>query len=335
MSDAHVGAAERSREAKVSVQDLRKYFPIKGGVLNRKIDDVQAVDGVSFDIQEGETLGLVGESGCGKSTLGFTLMGMHEATGGSITFDGQEITGRSSRELRPIRKDMQLIFQDPASSLDPRMTVQEIIDEPMRALTDWSKERRSDRIVELVEQVGLKVEHLGWAPHEFSGGQQQRIAIARALSVKPSFVVADEPTSALDVSVQADILNLMMDLQEEYGLTYLFISHDLSVVRHISDRVAGMYLGEIAELAETEALFDNPKHPYTKALLSAVPDVGAGGLKDRIILEGSVPSPRDPPTGCRFHTRCQEYIGDVCETKEPERIEIDEDRSVACHHYTE
>jgi len=320
-------------DTKISVKNLKKYFPIKGGVLNRKIDDVQAVDDVSFDIEQGETLGLVGESGCGKSTLGFTLMGMYKATNGSITLDGQEITGLSSRELRPIRKDMQLIFQDPASSLDPRMTVQEIIDEPMSALTDWSKERRSDRIVELIEQVGLKVEHLNRAPHEFSGGQQQRIAIARALSVKPSFVVADEPTSALDVSVQADILNLMMDLQEEYNLTYLFISHDLSVVRHISDRVAVMYLGEIAELAETEALFEAPKHPYTKALLSAVPNVGAGGLKDRIILEGDVPSPQDPPTGCRFHTRCQEYIGEVCETEKPELLPVDENQLVACHHY--
>jgi len=329
MSDA----PKNTVDTKISVRNLKKYFPIKGGVLNRKIDDVQAVDDVSFDIEQGETLGLVGESGCGKSTLGFTLMGMYEATNGSITLDGQEITGLSSRELRPIRKDMQLIFQDPASSLDPRMTVQEIIDEPMSALTDWSKERRSDRIVELIEQVGLKVEHLNRAPHEFSGGQQQRIAIARALSVKPSFVVADEPTSALDVSVQADILNLMMDLQEEYNLTYLFISHDLSVVRHISDRVAVMYLGEIAELAETEALFEAPKHPYTKALLSAVPNVGAGGLKDRIILEGDVPSPQDPPTGCRFHTRCQEYIGEVCETEKPELLPVDENQLVACHHY--
>jgi len=329
MSDA----PKNTVDTKISVRNLKKYFPIKGGVLNRKIDDVQAVDDVSFDIEQGETLGLVGESGCGKSTLGFTLMGMYEATNGSITLDGQEITGLSSRELRPIRKDMQLIFQDPASSLDPRMTVQEIIDEPMSALTDWSKERRSDRIVELIEQVGLKVEHLNRAPHEFSGGQQQRIAIARALSVKPSFVVADEPTSALDVSVQADILNLMMDLQEEYNLTYLFISHDLSVVRHISDRVAVMYLGEIAELAETEALFEAPKHPYTKALLSAVPNVGAGGLKDRIILEGDVPSPQDPPTGCRFHTRCQEYIGEVCETEKPELLPVNESQLVACHHY--
>ncbi|MEF8780884.1 MAG: oligopeptide/dipeptide ABC transporter ATP-binding protein [Haloferacaceae archaeon] len=337
MSDARPGVTEggASTDAKVRVRNLKKYYPVTGGILNRKLDDVQAVDDVSFDIEEGETLGLVGESGCGKSTLGFTLMRMHEATAGSIQFEGNELTGLSSRELRPIRKDMQLIFQDPASSLDPRMTVQEIIDEPMAALTDWSNERRRERIVELVNEVGLSVDHLGRAPHEFSGGQQQRIAIARALSVKPSFLVCDEPTSALDVSVQADILNLMMDMQEEYDLTYLFISHDLSVVKHISDRVAVMYLGEIVELAETGKLFDDPKHPYTKALLSAVPKATAGGLKDRIILEGDVPSPQNPPSGCRFHTRCQEYIGDVCETVDPELLPDEGGHEVACHHYTD
>ncbi len=329
------GENRGAMKAKMRVRDLKKYYPIKGGILNRKIDEVQAVDGVSFDIQEGETLGLVGESGCGKSTLGFTLMRMHEATAGSMQFDGTELTGLSSRELRPIRKDMQLIFQDPASSLDPRMTVQEIIDEPMSALTDWSKERRRERIAELVDEVGLNLDHLNRAPHEFSGGQQQRIAIARALSVNPTFLVCDEPTSALDVSVQADILNLMMDMQEEYNLTYLFISHDLSVVRHISDRVAVMYLGEIVELAETEALFDDPKHPYTRALLSAIPEVSAGGLKDRIILEGDVPSPQNPPSGCRFHTRCPEYIGDVCESTNPDLLLADENQEVACHHYTD
>lgn len=324
---------EADPEPKVRVQNLKKYYPVTGGILNRRVDDVQAVDDVSFEIEQGETLGIVGESGCGKSTLGFTLMRMYEATAGSIEFDGRDLTGLSSREMRPIRKDMQLIFQDPASSLDPRMTVQEIIDEPMSALTDWPKRRRRDRIRELVEQVGLSVDQLNRAPHEFSGGQQQRVAIARALSVKPSFLVCDEPTSALDVSVQADILNLMMDMQEEYDLTYLFISHDLSVVRHISDRVGVMYLGEIVEMAETEALFDDPKHPYTKALLSAVPEPGAGGLKDRIVLEGDVPSPQDPPSGCRFHTRCQEYIGEVCETDEPELEAVNPDQSVACHHY--
>ncbi|MFP8890724.1 ABC transporter ATP-binding protein [Natrialbaceae archaeon A-CW2] len=337
MSNAESGTAERTNatHAKVRVRNLKKYYPVTGGILNRTVDEVKAVDDVSFDIQEGETLGLVGESGCGKSTLGFTLMRMYEATAGSIKFEDHELTGLSSRQLRPIRKDMQLIFQDPASSLDPRMTVQTIIDEPMAALTDWSKERRQNRIVELVDEVGLSTDHLDRAPHEFSGGQQQRIAIARALSVKPSFVVCDEPTSALDVSVQADILNLMMDMQEEYNLTYLFISHDLSVVRHISDRVAVMYLGEIAELAETESLFEDPKHPYTKALLSAVPEASAGGLKDRVILEGNVPSPQNPPSGCRFHTRCQEYIGSICETENPELLPCNENQEVACHHYTD
>lgn len=317
------------------VEDLKTYYPVKGGILKRTVNQVQAVDGISFQIKKGETLGLVGESGCGKSTLGRTLVQLQEATDGSVHFDGTDLADLSKSQLRKRRKDIQIIFQDPASSLNPRMTVQKTITEPMRFLTDWSKEERKSRVVELIEEVGLSEEHLSRAPHEFSGGQQQRIAIARALSVNPTFVVCDEPTSALDVSVQADILNLLQRLQDRYNLTYLFISHDLSVVRHISDRIAVMYLGKFAELAPTDQLFDNPKHPYTRALLSSVPRANPGVMDDRIILDGDVPSPQDPPSGCRYHTRCQEYIGPVCEESEPDLVEIGEDHTCACHLHTD
>ncbi|MEF8821894.1 MAG: dipeptide ABC transporter ATP-binding protein [Halovenus sp.] len=315
----------------LEVQNLKKYYPVKSGILKRTVGNVKAVDDVSFAIAPGETLGLVGESGCGKSTLGRTIMRLHEATEGDVQFDGSSIFEASKTEMKELRRDMQIIFQDPASSLNPRMTIKNIIDEPMRSLTDWSKEKRQDRLVELVEEVGLGQEHLQRAPHEFSGGQQQRVAIARALSVNPKFVVADEPTSALDVSVQADILNLLQRLQDEYDLTYLFISHDLSVVRHISDRIAVMYLGEFAEVAPTESLFDSPRHPYTRALLSSIPRAEAGSMDDRILLEGDVPSPENPPSGCSFHPRCQEYIGDVCETENPELVPVDENHQCACH----
>ncbi|MWG33422.1 ABC transporter ATP-binding protein [Halomarina oriensis] len=326
---------ERPDDPIVRVHELEKHFPIKGGILQRTVGHVRAVDGVSFDIQTGETLGLVGESGCGKSTLGRTMARLEEATSGSVEFDGRDVTTASKRELKAIRRNVQMIFQDPASSLNPRMTVSQIITEPMRSLTDWSKSKREDRLYQLIEEVGLSKAHLSRAPHEFSGGQQQRVAIARALSVNPQFVIADEPTSALDVSVQADILNLLKDLQDEYDLTYLFISHDLSVVRHISDRVMVMYLGEVAEIAPTERLFDAPKHPYTRALLSSIPRASAGAMDDRIVLEGTVPSPEDPPDGCRFHPRCQEYIGEVCERTDPEVEPVDgrADHVCACHHY--
>lgn len=319
----------------LSVEDLKTYYPVKGGILKRTINQVQAVDGVSFEIKKGETLGLVGESGCGKSTLGRTLVQLQEATDGSVYFDGDDLADLSKSQLRKRRKDIQIIFQDPASSLNPRMNVEKTITEPMRFLTDWSKKERKERVMELIDEVGLSKEHLSRAPHEFSGGQQQRIAIARALSVNPSFVVCDEPTSALDVSVQADILNLLKRLQDRYNLTYLFISHDLSVVRHISDRIAVMYLGKFAELAPTERLFENPKHPYTRALLSSVPRANPGVMEGRIILEGDVPSPQDPPSGCRYHTRCQEYIGPVCEESEPELVEMAENHTCACHLHTE
>lgn len=319
-------------EPLVQIRNLKKYYPIKGGILRRHVGDVKAVDGISLDIERGETYGLVGESGCGKSTFGRTVMQLLDATEGEIRFEGRDLTSLSRGEKRRIRKDMQIIFQDPASSLNPRMNVEQLIEEPMRSLTDWPREKRQDRVRQLIEEVNLSEEHLSRSPHEFSGGQQQRIAIARALSVNPKFIVADEPTSALDVSVQAKILNLLEELQSEYDLTYLFISHDLSVIRHICDRVGVMYLGKMAEVAPTDDLFRDPKHPYTKALLSSVP-TETGLQDDRIELEGDVPSPENPPSGCRYHTRCQEYIGPVCEEDEPDEIPVGENRRCACHHY--
>lgn len=334
MSKSAFGNPENPEaETLLSVDNLKKYFPVKGGVLQRKVGDVKAVDGVSLDLKQGETLGLVGESGCGKSTLGKTILRLHDPTDGRIYFDGDEITDVGKSRIRKIRRNMQIIFQDPASSLNPRMTVAELIQEPMETLTDWSKERRRSRTMELIDEVGLQEHHLSRPPHAFSGGQQQRIAIARALSVNPQLIIADEPTSALDVSVQAKILNLMKDLQETYELTYLFISHDLSVIKHISDDVAVMYLGKLAEVGPTDEIYNNPKHPYTKALMSAVPRASAEPMTDRIILEGTVPSPENPPSGCRYHTRCQEYIGDICEETEPELEELEEGHICACHHY--
>lgn len=316
----------------VKLRNVRKYYPIHSGILKRHTGDVKAVDGVSFDIRQGETFGLVGESGCGKSTLAKTVLHLLEPTGGDIVFDETDLSSLSSAELRKHRRNIQMIFQDPASSLNPRMSVEQLIEEPMTSLTEWSKGQRKKRIRELIQEVGLSVDHLPRRPHEFSGGQQQRVAIARALSVNPQFIVADEPTSALDVSVQAKILNLLKDLQAEYDLTFLFISHDLSVIRNFCDRVAVMYLGEIAEVAPTEILFDRPKHPYTKALLSSVPTMD-GLQDDRIQLEGDVPSPENPPTGCRYHTRCQEYIGPICENEPPELKLVDDTQVCACHHY--
>jgi peptide/nickel transport system ATP-binding protein len=310
-------------ETLLSVSDLKKHFSQAEGALDRWLSDeipaVKAVDGVSFDIYEGETLGLVGESGCGKSTTGRTILRLLEPTDGTVVFSGENIAEMNSTELREKRKDLQIIFQDPMSSLDPRMTVAQIVAEPLKIHglpepdpeTDGDKSRnelRQERIDELLEAVGLDISQRDRYPHEMSGGQRQRVGIARALAVDPDFIVADEPVSALDVSVQAQIINLLEDLQEEFELTYLFIAHDLSVVRHISDRIAVMYLGEIVEIGRSEELFNNPKHPYTEALLSSIPEPDPGHEGDRIILEGDVPSPIDPPTGCRFRTRCPKVI---------------------------
>ncbi|WP_434520922.1 ABC transporter ATP-binding protein [Halorubrum sp. AS12] len=317
---SEVGPPESDPEALLQVRNLQKHFDNESGLLagvelddefpyvSRSSSDVRAVDGVSFDIKEGETLGLVGESGCGKSTLARTVLRLLEPTDGSVYFQGEDLASLSGEPLRRMRKDMQMIFQDPQSSLDPRMKVGPIVEEPMKAHDMLDEEGREARAKELLEKVGLDPQHYNRYPHAFSGGQRQRVNLARALSVNPDFIVCDEPVSALDVSIQAQVLNTMEELQEEFDLTYLFIAHDLSVIRHISDRVAVMYLGEIVELADKEELFENPKHPYTKALLDAipVPDPRSGGRK--ALLSGDVPSPIDPPSGCRFRTRCPKVI---------------------------
>jgi peptide/nickel transport system ATP-binding protein len=308
-------------EPLLKVRDLEKHYVSRNGLFDRLLGNtrrVKAVDGVSFDINSGETLGIVGESGCGKTTLGETIVRLHEPTTGRVSFDGTDITNSSGNELRELRKRVQMIYQDPTSNLNPRMTVGSIIAEPMKLLTDATSDEREDRCMKLLEQVGLDATHYDRYPHEFSGGQRQRIGIARALSIRPDFVVCDEPVSALDVSVQAQILELLDDLQDEYGLTYLFISHDLSVVRYICDTLCVMYLGNIMEWGDSESIFENPKNPYTQALLSAVPDRDPDAVRDRIFLKGSPPSPADPPSGCPFQTRCPMKAGDVCERTHPE-----------------
>ena len=294
-----------NKEVLLSVRNLVKRFPIKGGILGREVGAVKAVQNVSFDIYRGETLGLVGESGCGKSTLGRCILRLIEPTSGEIFFKGQDITKIGQAELRKLRRNMQIVFQDPYASLNPRMTVEEILGEPMiiHGLASSREERRKN-IFELLDLVGLRREAISRYPHEFSGGQRQRICIARALAVKPEFLVCDEPVSALDVSIQAQIVNLMQDLQKELKLTYLFIAHDLKVVEHISNRVAVMYLGKIAEIAEGDELYARPRHPYTKALLSAIPIPDPTHKIERVILQGDVPSPINPPSGCFFHPRC-------------------------------
>ena len=318
----------------VEVRDLKMHFPIYAGILRRKVGDVKAVDGVSFDIMEGETLGLVGESGCGKSTCGRAILRLYELTDGSVTIDGTDIATRSPEDLRQVRPTMQMVFQDPQASLNPRMTVSAIIGEPLDEHTKLSKQERSERIYELMDQVGLNRDFANRYPHEFSGGQRQRIGIARALALNPKFIVCDEPIAALDVSIQAQVVNLLEDLQDKLGLTYLFISHDLSMVRHIADRVAVMYLGKVVELASREDLYADPMHPYTKALLSAVPepDPALHEAQERIILTGDVPSPSKPPQGCNFCTRCPAVM-DICRNEEPEFREVLPGRHVACHHF--
>jgi len=295
----------KDSEVLLSVRNLSKRFPIRGGLFGREVASVKAVTNVSFDIRRGETLGLVGESGCGKSTLGRCILRLIEPTEGEVFFKGQDITKIGGEEMRKLRRNMQIIFQDPYASLNPRMTVEEILEEPLVIhRIGASKQDRRKRIFELLDLCGLRREAIARYPHEFSGGQRQRVCIARALAVNPEFIVCDEPVSALDVSIQAQIVNLMQDLQKELGLTYLFIAHDLKVVEHISSRVAVMYLGRVAELAEGEELYRDPKHPYTRALLSAIPIPDPTYRKDRTILRGDVPSPMKPPTGCYFHPRC-------------------------------
>lgn len=311
-------------EPLIEVRDLKKHFSAEGTA-----DVVRAVDGVSFEIWQGETLGLVGESGCGKSTIGRSILRLHEPTSGSMTFDGTSVFGASNKELQRLRREMQIIFQDPYSSLDPRMSVGSIVSEPLKIHKIGTRAEQSDRVAELLKRVGLDPNYAKRYPHEFSGGQRQRIGIARALALNPRFIVCDEPVSALDVSVQAQVVNLLDDLQDELGLTYLFISHGLAVVEHISDRVAVMYLGKIVEICNADELYASPMHPYTKALLSAIPVPDPRQKRERIILKGDVPSPVDPPSGCRFRTRCP-IASDECSSIEPDLREISQDHFVAC-----
>ncbi|WP_096436416.1 ABC transporter ATP-binding protein [Alteribacter populi] len=318
----------------LEVKGLKKYFDVTGGVFSKKVGEVKAVDDVSFDVFEGEVLGIVGESGCGKSTTGKTLLRLIDPTEGQVMFDGKDVTKLNEDEMRKMRRDMQIIFQDPYASLNPRHKVEKILGEPLIVHGIGDKEERLKKVKEILEIVGLPGDHASRYPHQFSGGQRQRIGIARALIVNPKLIVCDEPVSALDVSIQSQILNLMEDLQEEFGLTYLFIAHDLSVVKHISDRIGVMYLGRLVELTTNEELYDNPLHPYTKSLLSAVPNPDPDVKKDRIILEGDVPSPSNPPSGCAFHTRCPECM-DICSEIRPEFQEISDNHFVACHLYND
>lgn len=321
-------------EPLLEVTDLVKHFPIRSGVVvDREVGRVRAVDGVSLTLHAGETLGLVGESGCGKSTLCRAILQLTTPTSGSVRFAGEELVGRSRRELRPVRRQIQMVFQDPFASLNPRRRIGQIIGDPIElyGLADGAGVKR--RVQDLLDRVGLRAEHYNRFPHEFSGGQRQRIGIARALALQPKVIIADEPVSALDVSVQAQIINLLEDLQAEFGLSYLFVAHDLGVVRHVSDRVAVMYLGKVVEIADADELYRAPVHPYSNALLSAVPipDPRRNAARERIVLEGDVPSPSDPPPGCHFHTRCP-YATNICSVDEPELREHRAAHLAACHH---
>ncbi|MBE5396731.1 dipeptide ABC transporter ATP-binding protein [Brevibacillus borstelensis] len=314
------------------VKNLKKYYPITGGVFGKEVGVVKAVDDVSFTVKRGETFGLVGESGCGKSTTGRSLLRLIEPTSGEVVFDGTDIIGLQGEALRKMRRNMQIVFQDPFASLNPRHNIEKILEEPLRVHGIGSPAERKERVRELLEVVGLSSYHATRYPHQFSGGQRQRIGIARALMLNPKLIVADEPVSALDVSIQSQVLNLMQDLQRDLGLTYLFIAHDLSVVRHISDRVGVMYLGRLVELSRSEELYRQPLHPYTRALLSAVPSPDPDAVRERIILQGDVPSPSNPPTGCTFHTRCP-HVTDECRQVRPDFRDVGGGRFVACHLY--
>ncbi|WP_289141182.1 ABC transporter ATP-binding protein [uncultured Brevibacillus sp.] len=314
----------------LEVKGLQQHFPIKAGFLKRTTGHVKAVDGIDLTVYPGETLGIVGESGCGKSTTGRTILRLLEPTAGEVWFDGKDLAKLPKEEMRQMRKDLQMIFQDPYASLNPRMTIKQILLESLMVHNIGTKEERERTIEEIIQVVGLRKEHLNRHPHDFSGGQRQRIGIARALVVKPKLIIADEPVSALDVSIQSQVLNLLKDLKKEFNLTLMFISHDLSVVKHLCDRIAVMYLGRVVEIADKRMLFENPSHPYTRALLSAVPVAKPRQKRDRILLTGDLPSPANPPSGCTFHPRCP-YATEMCKTQVPSLSDIGEGQLVSCH----
>ena len=331
--EAPVARPQQEGDVLVAARELVKYFPVRGGLLKRTVAHVKAVDRVSFAIRRGETFGLVGESGCGKTTVGRTLLRLLEPTAGEVWFDGTDLRGLRAAELKRLRRDMQIIFQDPYGSLDPRMPVGDIVGEGLRIHRIGSPKEREEMVRETMALVGLRGQYARRYPHEFSGGQRQRIGIARALVLRPKFVVCDEPVSALDVSIQSQVLNLLVDLRHQLGLTYLFIAHNLAVVKYISDRIAVMYLGKIVEIAPSDELYESPLHPYTRALVSAIPQPDPTKRQQRIVLKGDVPSPVNPPSGCRFHSRCPQLIGDVCKEQEPALLDKGAGHYVACHLY--